>query len=114
MDKFGDRATLHLGGVPMISDDMVTFVRNDLIVFGGGFAAENADKVHFSYFVGSMEQPLSFLLVLAVFVGGALGVMASLALVLQLKNQIRRLRKSEALARQEVQNLRTLPVKDKL
>ena len=27
---------LYLGGVPMIADDMVTFVRNDLIVFGGG------------------------------------------------------------------------------
>ncbi|SVC85993.1 uncharacterized protein METZ01_LOCUS338847, partial [marine metagenome] len=27
---------LHLGGLPMITDDMVTFVRNDLIVFGGG------------------------------------------------------------------------------
>ena len=27
---------LYLGGVPMISDDMVTFVRNDLVVFGGG------------------------------------------------------------------------------
>ena len=27
---------LYLGGVPMITDDMVTFVRNDLIVFGGG------------------------------------------------------------------------------
>ena len=27
---------VHLGGLPMISDDMVTFVRNDLAVFGGG------------------------------------------------------------------------------
>ena len=27
---------LYLGGVPMITDDMVTFVRNDLVVFGGG------------------------------------------------------------------------------
>ena len=27
---------LYLGGVPMIADDMVTFVRNDLIIFGGG------------------------------------------------------------------------------
>ena len=27
---------LYLGGVPMITDDMVTFVRNDLMVFGGG------------------------------------------------------------------------------
>jgi len=29
-------AVLFLGGVPMITDDMVTFVRNDLVVFGGG------------------------------------------------------------------------------
>ena len=28
--------TLHLGGVPMITSDMVDFVRNDLLVFGGG------------------------------------------------------------------------------
>ncbi len=32
-------AQLYLGGVPMISDDMVTFVRNDLTVFGGGVLA---------------------------------------------------------------------------
>ena len=30
--------TLHLGGVPMIANDMVTFVRNDLVVFGIGVA----------------------------------------------------------------------------
>jgi uncharacterized protein len=30
---------LYLGGVPMITDDMITFVRNDLIVFGGGVLA---------------------------------------------------------------------------
>ncbi len=30
--------TVHLGGVPMIADDMITFVRNDLIVFGIGVA----------------------------------------------------------------------------
>ena len=29
---------LHLGGVPMIADDMITFVRNDLVVFGVGVA----------------------------------------------------------------------------
>jgi len=28
--------SLHLGGVPMIADDMITFVRNDLVVFGCG------------------------------------------------------------------------------
>ncbi|MBT6831048.1 MAG: MMPL family transporter [Rhodospirillaceae bacterium] len=32
-------AELYLGGVPMITDDMVTFVRNDLTIFGGGVLA---------------------------------------------------------------------------
>ena len=33
---YHDRGTLHLGGVPMITSDMIDFVRNDLLVFGGG------------------------------------------------------------------------------
>ena len=27
---------IHLGGIPMIADDMMTFVKNDIVVFGGG------------------------------------------------------------------------------
>ena len=38
LDEFADAGTLHLGGVPMIADDMITFVRNDLVVFGIGVA----------------------------------------------------------------------------
>ena len=33
---YRQHGVLYLGGVPMITDDMVRFVRNDLIVFGGG------------------------------------------------------------------------------
>ena len=83
-----------------------------LIVFGWSFAAENADQVQFNYFVGSTEQPLSLLLVSAVLGGSVLGIVVSAALVLRLKNQLRSLRKSESLARQEIQNLRTIPIKD--
>ncbi len=36
--EFAGTGTLHLGGVPMIADDMITFVRNDLVVFGIGVA----------------------------------------------------------------------------
>ena len=36
--EFAGAGTLHLGGVPMIADDMITFVRNDLVVFGVGVA----------------------------------------------------------------------------
>ncbi len=36
IEPYRQHGVLHLGGLPMITDDMVTFVRNDLIVFGGG------------------------------------------------------------------------------
>ncbi len=36
---YRQHGTLHLGGLPMITDDMVTFVRNDLTVFGAGVLA---------------------------------------------------------------------------
>jgi len=36
MDGYRGFGTLHLGGVPMIADDMITFIKNDLIVFGFG------------------------------------------------------------------------------
>ena len=36
MDKYRSHADLFLGGVGMISDDMITFIRNDLRIFGLG------------------------------------------------------------------------------
>lgn len=36
MESYRQYGTLYLGGVPMIADDMITFIRNDLVVFGIG------------------------------------------------------------------------------
>jgi predicted RND superfamily exporter protein len=36
MDQHRDHGQLVLGGVPMVADDMITFIRNDLLVFGCG------------------------------------------------------------------------------
>ena len=36
LEKHQDQATMHLGGVPMVSDDMVTYIARDLVVFGTG------------------------------------------------------------------------------
>ena len=35
-EKYRSVGELHLGGVPMIADDMITFIKSDLIVFGVG------------------------------------------------------------------------------
>ncbi len=34
--KYQNTAEIHLGGIPMIADDMMTYVKNDIIVFGAG------------------------------------------------------------------------------
>ena len=34
--KFSKDSKIHLGGIPMIADDMMTFIKNDIVVFGVG------------------------------------------------------------------------------
>ena len=34
--SYEDIGTIHLGGIPMIADDMMTFIKNDIVVFGAG------------------------------------------------------------------------------
>ncbi len=36
IDKYGENANIYLGGLPMISDDMMTYIKNDIIIFGVG------------------------------------------------------------------------------
>jgi len=34
--KYGENAKIHLGGIPMIADDMMSFIKSDIAVFGIG------------------------------------------------------------------------------
>ena len=36
IEKYKGGAKIHLGGIPMIADDMMTYIKNDIIVFGAG------------------------------------------------------------------------------
>ena len=36
ISKYGDDAKIHLGGVPMIADDMMSYIKSDIVVFGIG------------------------------------------------------------------------------
>ena len=36
ISKYGENAKIHLGGIPMIADDMMSFIKRDIIVFGMG------------------------------------------------------------------------------
>ncbi len=36
ISKYGENAKIHLGGIPMIADDMMSYIKNDIAVFGLG------------------------------------------------------------------------------
>ena len=36
ISKYGENAKIFLGGIPMIADDMMSFIKNDILVFGIG------------------------------------------------------------------------------
>ena len=36
ISRYGENAKIHLGGIPMIADDMMSYIKNDIVVFGIG------------------------------------------------------------------------------
>ena len=36
ISKYGESAKIHLGGIPMIADDMMSYIKSDIVVFGIG------------------------------------------------------------------------------
>ena len=92
---------------------IVTFAVLLLVsLLGLTFALRNAETVQLDYYFGSLQAPLSLVVVIAIIVGAGLGVLASLGIVIGLKRELAKLRKSAKIAEEEVSNLRALPLKD--
>ena len=36
ISRYGENAKIHLGGIPMIADDMMSYIKSDIVVFGIG------------------------------------------------------------------------------
>ncbi len=81
-------------------------------LLGLSFALMNAESVQLNYYFGTLQAPLSLALVLAIIIGAGLGVLASLGIVVGQKRELAKLRKSAKIAKEEVSNLRSLPLKD--
>lgn len=84
-----------------------------IILLGLLFAVLNSEPVILKYYLGDIELPLSLLLVAVLAFGALLGVLSTLGMMLRLKRECARLRKSIKVAEKEVANLRALPIKDK-
>lgn len=83
-----------------------------IMMIGAAFAVMNADTVKLNYYFGVQELPLSVILVGALAVGALLGVLATLVGSLKLKRENMTLKQKANIARQEVNNLRSIPIKD--
>ena len=83
-----------------------------IMLAGAAFAVMNATRVDLDYYFGTAAVPLSVVLLGALCVGALLGILASLGVVAGLKRENSSLRRKVQLASQEVNNLRSLPIKE--
>ncbi len=83
-----------------------------VMVAGAAFAVMNAEHVNLDYYFGTAEVPLSVVLLVALCVGALLGIVASLGALAGLKRENSTLKRKVQLASQEVNNLRSLPIKE--
>ena len=83
-----------------------------VVIIGIVFAVLNADTVQLNYYLGSVELPLSLVLVLAMILGAILGILASLKIILGSRRNVTKLKKSVEVAEKEIANLRNIPIKD--
>ena len=83
-----------------------------IVVIGAAFAVMNAAPVNLNYYLGVQEAPLALILVAALLLGAWLGVVASLGALVRLRHEVSDLRRKQRLAQEEIDNLRSLPIKD--
>jgi len=83
-----------------------------IIVLGVSFAIINSAPVAIHYYVGVTKLPLSLLLAAAFGFGLIIGFSALLISSIKLRTNLGRTRKKLRIAEQEVDNLRTIPIKD--
>jgi len=76
------------------------------------FVVRNDAPVAVDYFLAVREVPLAAALVGALFLGVIVGVLASLGWVWRLRRRMRALRREVDNSRKEVENLRSMPLKD--
>ncbi len=84
-----------------------------LIILGLSFSLLNATLVPLNYYFSSVELPLAFALMTALMIGALFGALGVLSVVIKLKRETMRLKKTINASERELSQLRILPIKDK-
>lgn len=83
-----------------------------VIILGVAFSVLNAESIQLNYYLGSVELPLSLILVIAMIIGALLGIFASMSLIIGSRRSANKLKRSVEVAEKEIVNLRNIPIKD--
>ena len=81
-------------------------------VLGAGFASINPEPVTVHYYFGDLTLPMGMLLLSVMAVGMVIGLLVSMLMVVKTRRENRSLKKKADLVNKEVNNLRTIPVKE--
>ena len=82
-----------------------------VIAIGLSFAMLNPAPVTLDFYLGELALPMSLWLVLALTLGVLLGLGAALGILTRQRWQLKRLRREAASSREEVSELRKLPIR---
>ncbi|MEO1925536.1 MAG: LapA family protein [Gammaproteobacteria bacterium] len=83
-----------------------------ILLSGLAFHLKNNQLIELDYYVGVLNMPLSWLVVIVLFIGALLGVLASLPMIIILKQQKLKLERQIRNSEKEINNLRVMPIKD--
>ena len=83
-----------------------------VLVLGASIGYFNAQEIQFDYLAGTLSMPLIALVIGEFVIAVLLTLMICFGRMLQLKNEIRRLRKQVQAAENELKTLRELPIKE--
>lgn len=76
------------------------------------FSVINAHNVHLNYYVGSIDVPLSFVIILSSIVGALVGAMSTTRSILTKRLEIAKLRRTVRISEKEISTLRSVPLKE--
>lgn len=76
------------------------------------FTSRNPGDIQIDYYLGVASVPVAVLIISSLFIGSVVGVLISLGLILKTKRNMAKLRRQMKATEEEVNNLRTLPIKD--
>ena len=76
------------------------------------FFAQNSQAVTISFFVGQHAIPLAYIIVASIVIGFLLGIFSLTLPLLKRKVQLKSIERQLQQRKQEIENLRTMPVRD--